>query len=304
MASSDRKLPLGHPLLWPTWIGVFIFRLLNLLPCGMQLRIGKWLGRFFFHFVRFRRHVVDVNLRLCMPEMSAKERHALAKAHYEAMGMGLLEAGMSWWTPDNRLPDYEIDGAANLETAIGRGKGVLLLSAHFTTLEICGRLFANDYTLGGLYREPDNPVIAHEMYQGRLKKLTPAVEMSDLRGLIRSLRDGATIWYAPDQSRRSKFTSVLPFFGVPAVTNTATSRIAEMTGAAIVPFFGTRRPDGTYLLKILPALDNFPTDDAEQDAVRINQLIEEYVRKAPEQYFWIHRRFKRRGKGYQNVYKR
>ena len=303
MASRDRFVSLASPALWPTWVGVWLFRQLCRLPWHTQVRLGKFAGRLIFHFVRLRRHIVAVNLKLCFPEKSHAERRALALAHYEAMGVGIFETGMAWWGEDEKLPPFEIVGRENLEAASANGRGVLLLTAHFTTLEICGRFFVRHIPMGGLYREPDNRVIALQMYKNRVAKLKPAIPMDDLRGLLRALRDGCTIWYAPDQGKQSKFAAVLPFFGVPALTNTATTRIARMTGAAVVPYFGFRLPDGTYRLEILPMLENFPSDDASADATRINQLIEENIRKAPEQYFWMHRRFKRRGKGLPNVYR-
>lgn len=302
MSSSDRTVSLVHPSLWPTWVAVWIFTLLCKLPWRVQLRLGAIAGGVFFHLVRVRRKVVAVNLELCFPELSPRARHALAKAHYVAMGIGIFETGSAWWAPRDRLPRYEIEGREHLEAAVAKGKGVLLLTAHFTTLEICGRIFSHEFTMGGLYREPDNRVVALQMRRGRIDKLVPAVPMNDIRGLLRALKNGHTIWYAPDQGKKGKFSAILPFFDVPALTNTATSRVAGMSGAAVVPYFGVRKPDGTYLLRILPALENFPSQDPEADAVRTNLLMEEYIRKAPEQYFWVHRRFKRRGKSFEDVY--
>ncbi|MDB6165911.1 MAG: lipid biosynthesis lauroyl (or palmitoleoyl) acyltransferase, partial [Lacunisphaera sp.] len=158
------------------------------------------------------------------------------------------------------------------------------------------------HPMGGLYRDPNNPVIAHLMRGQRARHLSPAVHFDDLRGLVRGLRGNAAIWYAPDQGKRTKSSEILPFFGVPAITNTATSKIAEMTGCAVVPFFAQREADHSYTLTILPALENYPTADAAADAIRINQLIEQHIRLAPEQYFWVHKRFKARGPGYPEVY--
>jgi KDO2-lipid IV(A) lauroyltransferase len=140
------------------------------------------------------------------------------------------------------------------------------------------------------------------MREPRERRMAVAVHFDDLRGLMRALKDGHVIWYAPDQARRLKLSALLPFFGVPSVTSTATARIAAMTGAAVVPYFGKRRADGSYLLTILPALENFPSADAEADAVRVNRLIEDAVRAAPEQYFWVHKRFKARGPDLPDVY--
>jgi KDO2-lipid IV(A) lauroyltransferase len=193
-------------------------------------------------------------------------------------------------------------GLEHLEAGLARGHGVILLTAHFTTLEIGGRFMSETRRMGGLYRDPNNPVIAHFMRGQRARHLSPAVHFDDLKGLVRALRGNSPIWYAPDQGKRTKSSEILPFFGVPAITNTATSKIAGMTGAAVVPFFAKREADHSYTLTILPALENFPTTDAAADAVRINRLIEEHVRLAPEQYFWVHRRFKARGPGYPEVY--
>ncbi len=149
---------------------------------------------------------------------------------------------------------------------------------------------------------PNNVVIAHIMRGQREHHMTIAVHFDDLKGLVRALRAGHTIWYAPDQGKRTPGSEILPFFGVPAITNTATSKIAKMTGTAVVPYFGRRETDGSYTLTVHPALENFPTADASADAVRINRLIEDNIRLAPEQYFWVHKRFKARGEGYPEVY--
>lgn len=303
MSESGSTKNLAHPRNWLAWVGIVVFRVLVLLPWRWQFALGRILGRVFFYMVRHRRLVVTVNLRLCFPEKSAREIDRLAKAHYEALGIALFETCMAWWMPDRRLPAYEIIGGENLEAARAKGKGVILLTAHFTTLELCGRFFSHQFPLGCLYRDPDNEVIAHHMQARRAAKMTVAIQMNDLRGLLRGLKQGHIIWYAPDQGKKTKFSTLIPFFGVPAQTNTATSRLAEMTGAQVVPYFGWRKPDGSYRLVLLPALDAFPTADVNADALRINQLIEEYIREAPEQYFWVHRRFKRRGKGHPNVYK-
>ncbi len=304
MEPQDRRVSLRHPAYWPVWVAVFAFRLLCKLPWSVQAKLGKAAGRFFHHVIRYRRHIVAINLELCFPEMPEEERREIALRHYEAMGIGVFETGTAWWAPPHRLPSYRIEGREHLEEAIARGKGVLLLTAHFTTLEICGRLLSDQIPMGGLFREPNNPVIAKLMHRGRIDKLTPAIPMDDLRGLLRALKAGHIIWYAPDQGKRTKLSAILPFFGVPARTNTATSRIASMTGAAVVPYFGRRLPDGTYLLTISPALENFPTDDSDEDATRINRLIEEEILQAPEQYFWIHRRFKKRGPAHPYPYNR
>lgn len=302
MSRASEQTRLWQPRHWPTWIGLAAFRMLTLLPWPAQRGLAWLLGGLIYRVVPIRRQVVEVNLRLCFPEKSPAERRALARAHYHSLALGVFETCTGWWAPTRRLPRHRIDGAEHLDRAIAHGKGVILLTAHFTTLELCARMMNERFALAVLYRDPNNPVVAAEMRVQRERHVKTAVHFDDLKGLIRTLRSGQAIWYAPDQGKRTKQTEILPFFGVPAITNTATSKLAAMTGALVVPYFARREPDGSYTLTLLPPLENFPTADAAADAVRINQLIEQHIRFAPEQYFWVHKRFKARGAGYPEVY--
>jgi KDO2-lipid IV(A) lauroyltransferase len=302
MSRASEQSHLWLPIHWPTWLGLAAFWLADKLPWSVKRFLALGLGWFAFHFLRIRRHVVFTNLRLCFPEKSSTEIHRLARAHYDSLALGLFEVCAGWWAPASKLPVSRIVGLEHLHAALTRGHGAIVLTAHFTTLEICGRFMAEATPVGCLYRDPNNPVIAHLMRGQRERHMSVAVHFDDLRGLVRALRDNQAIWYAPDQGKRSKSSEILPFFGVPAITNTATGKIAEMAGAPVVPYFAKRETDHSYTLNLLPALENFPTADAAADAIRINQLIEEHVRRAPEQYFWVHRRFKARGPGYPEVY--
>jgi len=304
MSRASEQTRLWTPDHWPTWLGLALFRVLHELSWPEKRRLARGLGWFIYHFVRVRRHVAEVNLELCFPEKSPAERRTLALAHFQSLALGLFETIAGWWSERDDLPSFRVEGVAHLEHALARGKGALLLTAHFTTLEICGRMMTEVHPMGGLYRDPNNPVVAHLMRLQRERHMSVAVHFDDLRGLVRALRGGHAIWYAPDQGKRTKSSEILPFFGIPAITNTATSKIAEMTGCAVVPFFARRERDGSYTLRILPALENFPTADAAADAVRINELIAQYARQAPEQYFWVHKRFKARGPEYPEVYAR
>jgi KDO2-lipid IV(A) lauroyltransferase len=284
------------------WIGLAVFRLTSELPWSVQRALARVLGAVVYHLIPIRRHVVFVNLRLCFPEKSEAEIRSIARAHYHALALGLFETCCGWWAPANRLPVHRIIGREHLEEAAAAKKGVILLTAHFTTLELCARMMNEQFDLGCLYRDPNNRVLAGQMRIQRERHVSIAVHFDDLKGLIRALRSGHAIWYAPDQGKRTKLSDILPFFGVPAITNTATGKLAAMTGSPVVPYFARREPDFTYTLTVLPALENFPTDDATADAIRINQLVEHHARQAPEQYLWVHKRFKARGAGYPDVY--
>lgn len=302
MSRAGEQRRLWLPQFWPAWLGIGFMWLVDKLPWAEKRLLARGLGWLAFHVICIRRRVVYTNLKLCFPELSVVQISTLARAHYDALALGLFEVCAGWWARPADLPPHRIIGLEHLRAALAKGKGALLLTAHFTTLEIGGRLMSAAHPMGGLYRDPNNPVVAHLMRGQRARHMSPAVHFDDLRGLVRGLRGNAAIWYAPDQGKRTKSSEILPFFGVPAITNTATSKIAEMTGCAVVPFFAKREADHSYTLAILPALENFPTADAAADAVRINKLIEEHIVLAPEQYFWVHKRFKARGPGYPEVY--
>ncbi len=302
MSRASESSSLGSPVNWPMWVGLGLFWAISRLPWRFHVPLAKVLGGFVYYCVPIRRSVVLTNLRLCFPEKSETERRAIARAHYVSLARGLFETCMAWWSPLSEFPPYRVIGREHLAQAQARGRGVILLTAHFTTLEVCGRIMTDLFAIGCLYRDPNHPVVAHQMRRQRERRMSIAVHFDDLKGLIRALRAGHSIWYAPDQGKRTKQSEILPFFGIPAITNTATSKLAEMTGSPVVPYFARRENDGSYTLTILPPLADFPTPDAAADAVRINRLIEEHIRFAPDQYFWVHKRFKARGLEYPDVY--
>ena len=302
MTRASEKPRLWLPQYWPMWVGLGVFRLLSRLPWSAQRGLAHLLGAIAFHLIPIRRHVVFVNLRLCFPEKSEREIRVLARAHYESLALGIFETCCGWWATSARLPQHRIVGREHLAEAVARKKGVVLLTAHFTTLELCARMMNEQFDLGCLFRDPNNPVLAAQMRIQRERHVSIAIHFDDLKGLIRALRAGYAIWYAPDQGKRTKLSEILPFFGVPAITNTATSKLAAMTQSPVVPYFARREKNGSYTLTVLPALENFPSEDAAGDAIRINQLMELHIREAPEQYLWVHKRFKARGAGYPEVY--
>ncbi len=276
------------------------------LPYRAQLGIGAILGGLMYHASPRHRHITAVNLRLCFPELSAPERATLLRRHFGSLCMGVVETAMSWWTPDKKLRRLaHIEGMEHLERAKKMGKGVILLSAHFTTLEIGGHLLAMHTPFHAMYREHKNPLFDAVMRRARERRFEQAIPRRDVRAFLGSLKMGLPVWYAPDQNYGRKHSVFVPFFGVPAATNTSTSRLAHLSGAPVVPFFQIRLPHGQgYQLNIYPALENFPSGDITQDTLRVNQLIEQQIRRAPEQYLWVHRRFKTRPPGESDVYQR
>jgi Kdo2-lipid IVA lauroyltransferase/acyltransferase len=297
------KAPLG-PATWPFWIIAGLAWLATRLPLQAQRSIGRSIGRTFQRLGRSRRHVTRVNLRLCFPDRTEGEREALLRAHFEAAGIGVLETACGWWCPRAKFEGiYSLEGLEHLDRALEQGRGVLLVSAHFTTLEFCARILTLHRPFAAMYRPNENPVVDYLFKHNREHHTEGAIDRNDIKGLLRALKRNAVVWYAPDQGKSGRHTELVPFFGIPASTQTATHRIARISRAPVLPFFGCRHADGRYRLTIHPPLSDFPTEDPVVDTARINQVIEKAVLEAPEQYFWSHRRFKGR-QGLPDPYRR
>ena len=293
------------PRYWPLWLGFGVTKLMAALPFRWQLSLGRHIGGWFGRIARRRRQIAATNLTLCFPELSATQRQALLDAHFAALGIGLFETATAWWASDERLCDLvRITGTEHLEQAMARGRGVILLTGHFTTLELGARFMTGLQPFHAMYRPHKNPLYeAIQRRQREARSRMPPLPHEDLRGLLRAFRKGNAVWYAPDQNHGLRNSVFVPFFGIPACTLTATSRLATLSGAAVVPYFPRRLPDAAgYELVILPALEQFPSGDPVADATRINALLEQHIRQAPEQYLWVHRRFKTRPPGEPGVY--
>jgi KDO2-lipid IV(A) lauroyltransferase len=279
-------------------------RLAIRLPYRLQLGIGRRLGNLFRRFSPYRRTIVRTNLELCFPELTVRGRQQLEDRFFDSLGMTLVETAAGLWAPDSFFDKLgTITGLEHLESARQQGTGVLLLSGHFCSLDFAGRILMNHVPACFTYQELRNRLSDKVAKQAREKNCKLLIHRHDLRGFIRALKSGEIVWYAPDQSQGRKNSVFAPFFGIPANTLTATTRLAKLTGAAVLPFLIQRLPDARgYALTIQPALENFPGESEVADATRFNALIESQVRANPEQYLWIHRRFKGRPQGEPKLY--
>ena len=282
---------------WPMLAGVALLEGAARLPWGLQRVLGRALGGVAYALASSRRHAARVNLGLCLPEMDEAARTRLLRESFRDFGIGLFEFARAWWgevAPMRR--DVVIEGLEHLKELQAQRRGVLMVSGHFMTLEMCGRLLCDHVPLAGMYRRYRNPVMEWAVKRGRLRYAAAMFANDEIRPAMRHLKQGGFLWYAPDQDMRGKETVFAPFFGVPAATITATHQFARLTGCAVVPFFHRREGD-RYVLRIAPPLEDFPSKDAVADSARVNAAIEAMVREAPSQYLWIHRRFKRRPDG-------
>jgi KDO2-lipid IV(A) lauroyltransferase len=293
-----------HPRYWPTWIGLGILRVLEPLPYRWLLAFGRLIGRFIRLLPTDFARVARRNLELCLPELDVQARERILAEHFETLGITLFETAITWYSDDARIRSLSrLEGIEHLEAALARGRGAILLSAHFSTLEIGARTLALNVPLSVVYRPTKNALMSAFLSENRGRHAKQAIARDDIRAMVRALRANDPVWYAPDQSFRKKGAEMVPFFGVPAATNTATSRLAAMTGAAVLPFFPERLPDGAgYRCEIGPALADFPSDSPVADAKRFNTLLEAHIRRVPAQYLWIHKRFKGLAPDYPRYY--
>ena len=291
------------PWHWPAWLGFGLLRLLTWLPWPLAMASGRGLGALLYRLPLKTRDYARTNIRLCFPDLDAAARRRLLRAHYTSLGMSLVETAMAWWAPARKLRDrYRIEGLEHLDAALARGRGALLLSAHFTTLELGGRLLSLERPFAVMYRDQKNPVADRIMRRARQRHFRRAIHRNDVRQMLRALKENTPVWYAPDQNYSGRNFVFAPFCGIPAATNTATGRISRAAGAPVLPFFQRRTASGDYQLTILPPLADFPSGDDAADAAAVNQAIQHMIRQAPEQYLWEHRRFKTRPAGEAGLY--
>lgn len=303
--ASSRALPpapLG-PRTWPTWLGVATMALLARLPWSLQRWLGRGLGALLRGLMASRRRIAQRNLALCFPEWDGAARDALVKAHFAALGIGVFEFARAWWGSIAPMRDgLRIEGLQHLQQARADGRGVIVISGHFTTLEICGRLLCDHVPLAGMYRPHASAAMEWAVKRGRLRYAAAMFSRDELRPAIRHLKDGGLLWFAPDQDTRRGDSVFVPFFGLPASSLTSTHQLARLSGACVIAFAHERRGDGGYTLRLSQVLTDVPSRDAVTDTAQVMTAIETMVRAAPAQYLWIHRRFKRRPDGDDDPY--
>lgn len=287
------------PKFWPTWCIFGLLRLLSLLPFRAGLMAGRTLGRLIYLITNSGRKIVDINLARCFPEKTAAERERIKRRCYENIGISAIEMAMCWWWPPDKLESIvEIEGREHLDAALDSGRGVILLTGHFTSLEIGGRLLSLFIPMQSIYRTQRNKLFDSFLYTRRCSYLVNMVSRTNTRQLIKGIKNKIPTWYAPDQDFRRERNVFADFMGITAATITASSRLAQSSGAVMLPYYPERKSDGSgYILHIDAPLEGFPSEDELADANLINRSIEKYVRRFPESYMWTHPRFKTRPPG-------
>lgn len=295
------------PRYWPLWLGIGLLRLAVLLPYPALWALGRGLGTLLRHLLRGRRRVAATNLALCFPEASEAQRRRWLVEHFHSLGMAPFDLAMAAWAAPERIHRLvRVTGLEHLAAARSDGHGVVLLTGHFPGAELGG--FVLQARLGhiaALYRPTRNGLADAFLRWSRARGTEMVIPKDSMRQLIRALRQGYTVYFAPDQSHRRSHSALLPFFGEPAMTNTALTQIVRLSGARVVPMVTRRQPDGGgYEALLWPALTDFPGESPEADAARVARFLEEQIRVCPAQYYWVHRRFKGRPPPWPDPYAR
>lgn len=287
----DKRLLL--PQYWPAWAGIGLLVLMTRLPFRVQLGIGRGIGLLLHKVARSRRYIAEVNVALCYPQLSPSEQKALVRQIFIDNGIGLVETFIGWFRDPAWLRERtEYVGMDKVREATARGQGVMLLGAHYSMLDLAGSLITNELKVSVSYRPQDNPVMNYVMERNRARLYDECLTRKDIRSFIRTLKKGNVLWYAQDQDFGRKNSVFVNFFGHPAATITATSRIAKAGNALVMPMTYFRKADNSgYIITVHDPLP-IPSGDDVQDAQIANDFLERQLREHPSQYLWLHKRFK------------
>ncbi|MBO1108106.1 LpxL/LpxP family Kdo(2)-lipid IV(A) lauroyl/palmitoleoyl acyltransferasee [Plesiomonas shigelloides] len=305
MVQAQFRTAYFRPRYWLTWLGIAALYLVTLLPYPLIRRIGFTLGRLFMRIGKRRVKIAERNLELCFPDMSREARAQMLLENFESTGMAVMETGMAWFWPDWRVKKiFQVEGLEHMRQAQAEQRGVLLIGVHFLTLELGGRIFGLYNPGVGVYRPNNNPLMDWLQTWGRLRSNKYMIDRKDVKGMIRALRAGEIIWYAPDHDYGPRRSVFVPLFAVDkAATTTGTSILMQAADPALVAFAPIRNKDGSgYRLVISPAIQGFPMDDEVAAAAFMNRVVEKEILRAPGQYMWLHRRFKTRPEGESSLY--
>jgi Kdo2-lipid IVA lauroyltransferase/acyltransferase len=297
-------LPTYHPAYWPTWLGLGLMRVITLLPLPVLWVLGSMLGAFVYLFPSKIKNVALTNVGLCFPEIGKKGQCHLVRRHFRSLGVSILCYGLGWWASASRLNRLMKARERHFyDDSVASGRNIIVFAPHFLALDITGIWLSSERGMISMYRESRNRLLDRMLRRRSRFGGIIFERKSNLKALIRKIREGRPFYYLPDQDPGGAEGVFVPFFGVPAATVTALSRIAKMTDAVVIPCYNRILPWGRgFEVRFEEPLCDFPSEDPEKDARRMNEEVERAVRQNPEQYLWGYRRFKTRPEGSSPVY--
>ncbi len=298
---------LTRPAFWShllSWLVYSLCWLLAHVPFRMLLSLGRGLGWLFKVLFKSRRQVIEKNIHSCFADLDQNQQQALIRQNYRETGMMVSQTLRTFFIRSPQpFEGLNIEGKEHLEAALASKQGVLLVSGHFTALDVGGRVICEQFPVAGVYRPHKNPVQEYVVKKARLNYAQAMFSRDELKGMVKHLKSGGVLWYAPDQDYRRGQSVFADFFGTPASTITATHQLARISGCQVM-FYAVKRINQApyYQLSVSAPLADFPSQDVQQDTQRVNQQIEQMVKQAPDQYLWLHKRFKTRPPGSDRFY--
>jgi KDO2-lipid IV(A) lauroyltransferase len=272
---------------------------MHFLPFRVLVAIGNTLGRLLYRLAKERRRVGEINLRLCFPDKSEAWREQVLREHFKMFARGFFERSILFWASAERICSLiRVEGIEHFNSI--KDKPAIFLTPHFIGLDIAGSWISQQVDAVSVYSNQKNRYLNDLLYNKRIRFRQQKIfsRLQGLRPIIKELRNGKPFFYLPDQDQGIKDGAFIPFFGVPAATITALPRLASMTKAVVIPCVTRLLPGGEgYVVTFYPVWEDFPSGDDIADTRRMNEFIEQRALEIPEQYFWLHKRFKTRPDG-------
>ncbi len=291
-----------HPKYFPTWILVFLMRLSVFLPFSTQVFFGKIIGKFLYPIMSELRKVAYTNISNCFPEKRQSQVTTMVKRNFEAVGISFFETANAYYASDNKIKKtLTIENEYFFNNALKKEGGIILLCSHFMPLMLGSRALLIKHKIANVYRPQNNKMFDQIMVNGYQKNGAVMIKNTDTRSIVKALSNSLPIWYAPDQDLGINNSIFAPLFGIQTATASATARLAKNNNTRVIPYSFVRTDQG-YKMTFQEPLDNYPSGDAFNDAKITNKILEKQILKNPEQYLWIHRRFKTRPEGESGFY--
>ncbi|MDB4140295.1 lipid A biosynthesis acyltransferase [Candidatus Thioglobus sp.] len=292
-----------HPKFFPTWILILLMRVGVFIPFSTQVIIGRTIGKVMYPFMSKLRSTAYSNISHCFPEKKQSQVNALVKSHFEAIGISLFETANAYYASDKKIIKLLTTKNEHFfKDALKQEGGIILLCAHFMPLMLGSRALLINHTIANIYRPQNNKLFDQAMVKGYKNHGAVMIKSTDTRSIVKAINNSLPIWYAPDQDLGEKNSVFALLFGIPTATATATARLAKNNNTRVIPYSFIRTKKG-YEMSFEEPLQNFPSNNPVDDATTTNMILEKQIKKTPEQYLWIHRRFKTRPEGAKNFYK-
>ncbi len=292
-----------HPKFITTWILILLMRAGVFIPFKTQVLIGKVIGRFLYPFMHKLRSTAYSNISHCFPDKKQTQVNLLVKRHFEAIGVSFFETANAYYGSDHKISKLlTISNEQLFSDALKEEGGIILLCSHFMPLMLGSRALLLSHTIANIYRPQNNKLFDRIMVKGYKKNGAVMIKSTDTRSIIKAINNSLPIWYAPDQDLGKNNSVFAPFFGIQTATASATSRLAKNNNTRVIPYSFVRTKNG-YSMSFEKPISNYPSNDPVQDATVVNKILEKQIKKSPEQYLWVHRRFKTRPNDEKNFYK-